>query len=58
MNSQQLMDEVYENYSEWLEMEKDNIVMVQILTGLLLREREKNEVLTMKLKRLELVCST
>ena len=58
MNSQQLMDEVFSEFSEWLEHDQDNIVLVQVLTGLLLRERNKNEVLTMKLKRLELVCST
>lgn len=55
MNSQQLMDEIHENYGEWLEREVDNVVLVQILTGLLLRERQKTEVLSMKLKRLELV---
>lgn len=51
MDRQQLMDEVYEIYGEWLEMESDNIVMVEILTGLLLRERQKNESLKAELKR-------
>ena len=55
MNSQQLMDEVFSEFSEWLEHDQDNIVLVQVLTGLLLRERHKTEMLTMKLKRLELV---
>ena len=53
MNSQQLMDEIFEKYSEWIEHDQDNAVFIQILAGLLLRERQTSENLTMKVKRLE-----
>jgi hypothetical protein len=51
MDRQQLMDEVFSDYSEWLEHDLDGTVLTQILTGLLLRERERNEVLKAELKR-------
>lgn len=51
MDRQQLLDEVYSEYTEWLEHDLDGTVLTQILTGLLLREREKNEVLKAEIKR-------
>lgn len=54
MDSKALLDEVYSDYSEWLEHDIDGSVLTQVLTGLLLREREKNEVLKAELRRSKL----
>lgn len=54
MNSQQLTEEIYDTYGEWLEHDLDGTILNQILTGLLLREREKNEVLSSELRRRKL----
>lgn len=51
MNSQQLIEEIYETYEEHLERDEDGTVLNRILIGLLLREREKNEVLSSELRR-------
>lgn len=54
MDSKALLDEVYSEYSEWLEHDIDGSVLTQVLTGLLLREREKNEILKAELRRSKL----
>jgi hypothetical protein len=55
MNSQELMDEIYERVGEKLEHDKDNYVLIQALICFALEERNKNEDLKMKLKRLEVI---
>ena len=43
MNEQQLMDEIYERFSEHLEHDQDNYVLIQILIKMILVERSKAE---------------
>lgn len=53
MNSQQLMDEIFDRVGEKLEHDEDNYVLIQALICFGVNERNKNEDLTMKLKRLQ-----
>ena len=56
MNKQQIFDEVFENYGEWLEMDENNQILIDILAGLLLRERETVQLLKQEVKRVKISC--
>ena len=45
MRSKQVLSDVTSKYSEWLEMAGDNsaVLLNEILVGLLVKEKEKNE---------------
>ena len=52
MTSQDIISEVNDKYSEWLEMAGDNspALLTDILASMLLKERENNELLSKMIK--------
>lgn len=49
------MAEIYEKYGEWLEYDVTGELMLQILTNIAVKERDRAEQYKMALKRCELM---
>lgn len=56
MTKQQILDEVFETYGEWLEYDSENQMLLDIVVNLLRIEKDKTERLQAEVRRARVCC--